>query len=262
MAGYIKLYRKILQHPVFNHDGIFRLWTYCLSRANWKDSETMIPGTLEPITVKRGQFVTGREKLFLALYGADYIGEKPTPRSLSRWLTVLAKFKCIRVQNVSNRCSLITVCNYGLYQGDEDDECPPDEPTEGATGVQHPVQPASTIEEEKKVKKVKKGRSKAAPVEYSEDFLRFWEVFPPIRKGSKPEAFAAWQSAIERKPPDEILAAAIEFSESWLGQSEFCPGPAPWLNKDRWDDDRRSWEDRKSSQSLRQQTLPGSIDGL
>lgn len=78
--------------------------------------------------------------------------------------------------------------------------------------------------------------------EYSADFERFWTAYPPIRREKKAKAWDAWLSAIQRKPPEEIIAAAAEFSRSELGRDEYCPGPAPWLNQDRWDDDRRAWK--------------------
>lgn len=87
-------------------------------------------------------------------------------------------------------------------------------------------------------------RSSAPDRNYSADFLRFWEIFPAVRKGSKPVAWKAWCGAVFRATPEEIITAATEFAESDLAKTEFCPGPAPWLNQDRWDDDRRSWQRR------------------
>jgi hypothetical protein len=77
---------------------------------------------------------------------------------------------------------------------------------------------------------------------YSPDFLRFWDLYPAVRKGSKPLAWAAWQGAVLRRPAADILAAVEEYSCTPMATSPYCPGPAPWLNQDRWDDDRESWK--------------------
>jgi len=76
---------------------------------------------------------------------------------------------------------------------------------------------------------------------YSEQFLTFWKHYPDIRKTSKRSAWKAWQAAIKRALPAVILAAVKEFAVSPWGKSRFCPGPAPWLNGDRWDDARTAW---------------------
>jgi hypothetical protein len=76
---------------------------------------------------------------------------------------------------------------------------------------------------------------------YSEPFKRFWGIYPSIRRGAKPVAWEAWQSAITRADAETIIAAATEFAASELGRCQFCPGPAPWLNQDRWEDDRSAW---------------------
>lgn len=79
---------------------------------------------------------------------------------------------------------------------------------------------------------------------YSLDFQRFWDAYPPARRTKKPEAWRAWLKAITRAEPDVIISAALEFALSELAQTRFCPGPEPWLNQDRWDDDREAWKER------------------
>lgn len=129
--GYVKLHREIESHPTFAHDGLFRLWSYCMLRANWKDTQWLIPGTTTSMVVRRGQFITGRESLHSRLYGPEYRGEhRPASRTLWRWLESLCHMKCITMDTVSNRCTLVTVCNYEAYQGDDDSECPGENGTE------------------------------------------------------------------------------------------------------------------------------------
>lgn len=97
-------------------------------------------------------------------------------------------------------------------------------------------------------KQQKRKTAANADRDYSPAFLEFWNAFPPTRKGSKPTAWHAWQTAILRATPEAIIAAAKEFALSDLAKSDYCPGPAPWLNQDRWDDDREAWKRRDGPQ--------------
>ena len=73
------------------------------------------------------------------------------------------------------------------------------------------------------------------------DFERFWSAYPPTRKRDKPKAEAIFKKAIKNTDPLIIIRAAAEFAQSPEGLSEYCPGPVPWLNGGRWDDDREAW---------------------
>jgi hypothetical protein len=126
-GNWVKLHRKLLANSIMSHDGLSRLWLYCLLKANWKDRKWLITGTTEEINVPRGSFVTGRSKLHTNLYGPKYKGDKrtiPSDRTLWRWLKSLEKMGCVRVQNVSNRFSMVSVCKYSTYQKLDDPKCP------------------------------------------------------------------------------------------------------------------------------------------
>jgi hypothetical protein len=194
VAGdWIKLHRKLLESPIMQHDGLFRLWGYCLMRANWKESKWLIPGTLTEISVPRGAFISGRESLHHALYPKHDINGKPiyrdstpTSRTVWRWLEALAKMECVNIKNVSNRCSIITVCNYNVYQDDKDTQCP--------AGVQPVssrcpagVQPVSTEEEDKNLRKKE----------------RKTNTSPPATAETK-----------TKRPPDELFDAIAEVTGS------------------------------------------------
>lgn len=73
-------------------------------------------------------------------------------------------------------------------------------------------------------------------------FDDFWAAYPPKRKRDKKKAKAAFDKAVkEGANPEEIIEAAKAYAESDEGKGEFCPGPVPWLNGGRWEDDRSSW---------------------
>ncbi len=85
-------------------------------------------------------------------------------------------------------------------------------------------------------------KKNAAADEYSERFLEFWDVYSRVRRTKKADAWEAWRKAITRAMPAVIIAAAKEFAASPEGRSKYCPGPTPWLNQNRWEDDRQSWQ--------------------
>lgn len=72
-------------------------------------------------------------------------------------------------------------------------------------------------------------------------FEQFWKEFPSKRKRSKGDARKAWKKAVKVAEPIVIIRAAAEFAKSTEGNSEVCPGPTPWLNQERWADDREAW---------------------
>lgn len=208
-SDWVKLHRKLLDSQIFTHSGILRLWIYCITTANWRDSAWIIPGTLTEITVKRGQFITGRESLFERLYGGTYKGDdRPVSRTLWRWLEFLEKSGCVVLQNVSNRCTLVTVVKYDEYQSADGDYVQPrDQPVSNQcpTGVQPRDQPVSTIEEDKNSIKGRKGRSKEALAERESpdpelvDWLQWWNKMHA--KGYVPHSTNA------ENPPQTIVAA-------------------------------------------------------
>lgn len=217
MAGdWIKLHRKLTDSPIFAHDGLFRLWCYCLMRANWKEARWLVPGTLSEISIPRGSFITGRESLHTALYGPDYRGEtKPASRTIWRWLETLEEMGCIVTRTVSNRCTIVTVCKYATYQQQDDDDVQPPGPPVSST-CPADVPPVSTIEESKKVKKGKKNSLVTAE----------GIVFPPSL--DTPEARSALTQWLEYKRVKGQPYKAAWFVENLL--AEFAPlGPAAFV---------------------------------
>jgi hypothetical protein len=230
-TGYVKLHREVMDHPAFCHDGIFRLWCYCLLRANWKDSNWMIPGTTNSVVVSRGQFITGRESLHTELYGLKYNGEsvsKPVSRTLWRWLESLERMQCITTQNVSNRCTLVTVCNYETYQNDDSSDCPAAVPPV-SNRCPAAVPPVSTDKESKNIRK-KEGKESSfeTPIPNALDTPRFraawidWKAHRlEIKKPLRPTQSAKQLSKLESI--GELRAVAMiehTIERGWQGLRE------------------------------------------
>ena len=108
MATWVKLYRK-LENSSFYHDSrIVHLWLHILIKAYAFEGKTFFGG--EEITVNPGQFVTGRKKLSTE----TGIEESKIQRSLK----VFEKCRMIE-QQTNSQSRLITVLNWDMYQGSE-----------------------------------------------------------------------------------------------------------------------------------------------
>ncbi len=116
MEGWIKLYRKFSDWEWFNISEMVHLFIYLLLNANHEE------GTWRGIIIKRGQILTGLNTL----------NEKTgiSIRSLRTCLDRLQKTKEIDRQT-TNKYSLITICNYESYQGNDitTDKQPDKQPT-------------------------------------------------------------------------------------------------------------------------------------
>lgn len=78
--------------------------------------------------------------------------------------------------------------------------------------------------------------------EYTEDFLKFWELYP--NKKEKSFAFKCW-GKIKNKPAIEVILNSIKKQIEWRDKAngEFRPewkNPATWLNKGCWNDELKT----------------------
>lgn len=105
-GGWISLYRKTIESSVFQNMTIWYVWSWCLLKANYKDRTFMFNG--KDISVRRGQFITGRDKA---------LTEMPdiTARKYRTAINYLKSTGRITIE-ATNKHSIITVCKYDDYQ--------------------------------------------------------------------------------------------------------------------------------------------------
>lgn len=241
-GGWIKIHRSILEHPVFADDGVFRLWTYLLFKANWEPKSWVVPGTFTRIEVGRGQLVVGGKSLHAAIFPQyDGMGKKikrdknstVSERTLWRWMKALEQWDCIKIENVSNRCSMITICNYNTYQDVNQEPVTPvsNQRHAGVTPVSDQcltgVRPVTTTKESKKSIKEesKKGRTQepAAPLAFDSDsFSAAWTMFTAhrtaIKKPMTEEAIRLAQKKLATMGEiSAILALETSVANGWQG---------------------------------------------
>jgi len=66
-----------------------------------------------------------------------------------------------------------------------------------------------------------------------EAFDTFWNLYP--KRIAKADALKAWNKAIKKKTPDELIALTKAYSESKLPDMTYIPYPASWLNKELYE---------------------------
>jgi hypothetical protein len=109
--GWIKLHRKLLDDPVLRNAGLLQIFLYCLLKANHKENEFIHGDKL--VSLKRGQFITGRKVLAAKLNQPE--------KTLYDRLKTLAKLNYISIQS-NNKFSVLTVNKYDSYLLEADDD--------------------------------------------------------------------------------------------------------------------------------------------
>jgi hypothetical protein len=142
---WLKLYRDAIDHPVFQDADLWRLWTWCLMRANyaetkWKDH------TLSP-----GQFVTGRNT------ASEQLGI--TPSKWYRGIQRLVDLGCITV-DANSVWTTISVSNWTTYQSSDSEERTANEQPMNSEWTAD-EQPMNTVLELKKERR-KESKTRAA----------------------------------------------------------------------------------------------------
>lgn len=227
IGGYIKLYRKTLKSQVFQNEGLFKVWIWCLLKANhegqWVSVKTGKGNT--EVWVGPGQFIYGRKTAAKEL--------KMKQPTVQKRMLKLKNMQNLITQN-KNHYSLVTVASWDFYQSDNKKVSPKVSPRYQASITN------------KNVKNVKKDT-------YAQNFLTFYEAYP--RHVAKKSAYRAWQSLEKSEDMETLLPILLdaiakqeqaratakakgEFSPEW-------PYLATWLNGRRWEDEvevKKRWD--------------------
>jgi len=128
--GYIKLYRDVRSHWIWNDADYLKAWVDILMMVNHEDKKVLFDKKL--VTVKRGSRITSIRSLS-ARWGWSR-------GRVSRFLDMLERDKMIATKRDTKK-TLINVVNYGFYQDDSKRKKPRSEPqteplTEPQTGPQ------------------------------------------------------------------------------------------------------------------------------
>ena len=106
--SWIKLYRKILESPIFENEKALKVWIWCLVKATHKEREQLVGKQI--VHLEKGQFVTGRKKASEELKMKD--------RTVYDYFKLLEELHMISI-NSNNKFSIVTVEKWEDYQVEE-----------------------------------------------------------------------------------------------------------------------------------------------
>jgi hypothetical protein len=133
-----------------------------------------------------------------------------------------------------------TTCDPGVTQ--EPCKAEPDK-VEPAKAVKPPKK--NILIEEHQTRK----QSNRSADELQRLFNDFWEVYP--RKRGKGAAARAYENALDKIEPDELLKKVRAFADDPWRPNDFTPLATTWLNQERWDDEPYQKPDREKTNSER-----------
>lgn len=216
MESWIKLYRKFDEWEWFNISEMVHLFIYLLLNANNTDNEW------RGIKVKRGQIITGRKTL--------HEKTKISEQTLRTCLRRLESTKEITIES-TNQYSIITICNYELYQGNKNtinqlanQQLTSDQP---ATNQQ-----LTTIKEEKNIKNEKNIDKKASKSpdfidQLLDCFIQEHGSYEIMNKGKERTAMSTILKKYKEKYPAATSEETIEGLRSYF---KMCINiPDVWL---------------------------------
>lgn len=108
MEGYIKLYRKLIESPVFSNEKLLKVWIWCLCKASHTETKQMVG--LKEIEVNSGQFI------FSFVKAAEEL--KMSRTTLMRYFDTLKKMQMLDMKT-GNKWTLVTIENWAVYQQDK-----------------------------------------------------------------------------------------------------------------------------------------------
>lgn len=260
--GYIRLHRKLLDHPLFTDKPVawLKIWLYILLRANWRESEFR-PRQGEPIVVPAGSLVTSLEKL------ATHAGL--TKEQARRCLKYMERTHTVTL-HATNHWTMINIVNWAAYQQSDDEEHPTEHHAghhaESEATTHDPPRPtprAATLSKEvKNLSKNYKSNSgeldstirgascqwKRAPSRKSIDpsvrdwfESEFWPIYPRHEgKLRALEAANAKATTLEKRAfyLDRLKSQLPTYHQRKRdGGQRVIPMGATWFNQDRADDE-------------------------
>lgn len=194
MSTWIKLHRKILDNEIWNDITTFRLFTYLLLRAEYKDGRI-----INGVELKRGQYLRSYSKLGEDLSYKEGRGYKRVSKSaISRSINKLLANAMISV-NETDSGTVFTIEKYEDYQGSDASSKVVNETTNDPL----PERQQNELGTKERIKELKNI--------YTAQFEQFWTNYP--RKKSKQRAFELWQRRIKHESAENLILCAKHYAD-------------------------------------------------
>lgn len=138
--GYVNLWRKTQDTAVFQNEGLFKVFVWCLWRAAWKETYVAIKTGrgISEVKLVPGQFIFGRESAAKEL--------KMSPSTVWKRILKLKKLDFLNIESNSHY-SIITIINWHIYQQEKKNK--DSESDRQGTGKEH-KEALKTLKKEKK----------------------------------------------------------------------------------------------------------------
>ena len=202
--GWIKLHRKTLDNPIVMKDtDHFAVWMLLLLNATHSDYDTIYEG--ERVTLKAGQFITGRKIISQELKINECI--------IQRILKTFESEQQIE-QQTNPRCRLISILRWTDYQLDEQQS-------------EQQVNNKRTLNN-----KNKKNNNNI----YVQEFEELWSLVP--KKVNKKKSYQKYLIVIKKVVHNTIYTSfKNQVLNNWKDTDpQFTPALTVWLNGERWED--------------------------
>ena len=108
-SGYIRVWRKSLFSRVFQNEGLWKIWTWCLLKGSYKERWVSIStgrGQIE-VEIKAGQFIFGRESAAREL--------KMNPSTVWKRIVKLKNMGNLNIES-NRQYSIVSIINWDSYQ--------------------------------------------------------------------------------------------------------------------------------------------------
>lgn len=219
--GYIKLWRRFLESPLWANQKLSRFWFYCLLKATHKPFDAMVG--FRRVHLEPGQFVFGRRT-----------AARETGLSVKSVRTCLAALcgkngnqtASISAHQTAHRMTIITICNWARYQNQPDQNGPPNGPRRAHEG------PHTRIQEHKKEKQTSSSadadRAGEHPSKPSEADL---ELPAKFNTDTFKTAWAEWIKVRKAKGKVKDWQLMFQKQLEWLASLYDAPAAIEVLNQ-------------------------------
>lgn len=227
MSGFTLCYRKIWEHPIFKGNALrVGVFQWMLHAAAFRPMKYNAGGCI--VDLERGQLCASQAQI-CAETGI-------TRQQLRSLLDALESNQAVTIKSANGATkgkSIITICNYDKYQGDNQDSNQAD--NQAATKRQ-PIKETTLNNSNKRDMRAEARDSAVEP----EGFADFWEAYPHrggVKRG-RAVAVKKFSAAVKSGVTAErLIAAARRYQFDRQVVSGFAKDASTWLNQRGWEDE-------------------------
>ena len=231
--GYIKEYRSIIGHWVFQDAYSFKIWNYILCSAAYKEYKKTCKGEL--VTLYPGQLIYGRP---------EWSKKLGIPEGkLRSIIDLLEQDRMIQLKTIGRRYSVITIVNWEEYQGNDEekdineDSLPKNLTNEITNNEACNSNGLGIIEHQQNNQQITNRKPNKKNIKnikntYTTEFENFYNTYP--RPEDKRRTFNNWMACLKTYLPNQLIQAAINYKNKKAGTDlQFLKSSANFLGKEK-----------------------------